>query len=98
MRTAILLCLFVVFRYAANAQFSLLPQLGFENSRSSLGFNKLNSVAKNNRIPQGAIRLDYKFKKGHGPFVGVATSQSIVRFNFSDLETGMDAYKVSRGN
>src|SRR6202008_216647 len=25
-------------------------------------------------------------------------SQSIARFNFSDLETGMDAYKVSRGN
>jgi hypothetical protein len=98
MRTAILICLFVVFRYAANAQFFLLPQLGFENSRNSLEFNELNSVAKNNAIPQGAIRLDYKFKKGHGPFVGIATSQSIVRFNFSDRETGMDAYKVSRGN
>ena len=100
MRTAILTCLFVVFGYAANAQFSILPQLGFENSRTSLEFNKHYSVSKNNAkvLPQAAIRLDYKFKNGHGPFVGIATSRSIVKFNFSDPETGMDAYKASGGN
>ena len=99
MRTAILLCLFVVFGYAANAQFSILPQLGFENSRASLEFNELYSVSKNSAklLPQAAIRLDYKFRKGHGPFVGIATSRSVVKFNFSDPETGMDAYKASRG-
>jgi hypothetical protein len=88
--------MFVVFRYAANAQFSILPQLGFESSQSSLKVNELYSVAKNSAIPQGSIRLDYKFKKAHGPFVGIATSQSIARFNFP--ETGVDAYKVSGGN
>jgi len=100
MRTANLLCLFIVFRYAANAQFSILPQLGLENSRTSLEFNDLYSVSKNNAklLPEAAIRLDYKFKNGHGPFVGIATSRSIIKFNFSDPERGVDAYKVSRGN
>ncbi|MEP6597054.1 MAG: hypothetical protein ABJA71_13970 [Ginsengibacter sp.] len=99
MRTAILICLFVVFRYTANAQFSILPQLGLENSHTSLEFNDLYSVSKNSAklLPQAAIRLDYKFKKGHGPFIGIATSRSIVRYNFSDPQTGMDVYKASRG-
>ena len=98
MRPATLFCLFVIFGYTTNAQFTILPQLGLENSRTSLEFNELSSVSQNGaKLPQAAIRLDYKFKKGHGPFVGIATSRSIAKFNFSNPETG-DAYKASKGN
>src|SRR5687767_3446369 len=100
MRPPILFCLFVVFGYTANAQLTILPQLGFEGSRTSLEFNELASFSPLGAklIPQAGIRLDYKTKHGHGPFLGIATSQSVVKFNFSDPETGMNAYTASKGN
>ena len=100
MRPATLLCLFVLFGYAANAQFTILPQLGFENSRTSVEFNELSSFSPLGAklLPQAGIRLDYKSKQGHGPSVGIATSRSVVKFNFSDPETGMNTYTAAKGN
>ncbi|MBA2562334.1 MAG: hypothetical protein H0V14_05360 [Chitinophagaceae bacterium] len=100
MRPTILICLFVIFGYIANAQFTILPQLGFENSRTSIEFNEGSSFSPlaAKLLPQAAIRLDYKFKQAHGPFLGIATSRSIVKINFSDPETGMNSYSASKGN
>lgn len=100
MRTATLTALFVVFIYAANAQLSLLPQVGFENSRTNISYNNLSSFAPMgvNFTPQAGIRLDYKFKQGHGPFLGITSTNSIVSFSFSDPENGMNLYEATSGN
>ncbi|MBC7889944.1 MAG: hypothetical protein H7Z13_18870 [Ferruginibacter sp.] len=99
MRSATLLCLFVLFGYLTNAQFTILPQVGFENSQTSIAFNELSSFSPVGAklSPQAGIRLDYKFKQMHGPFVGIATSRSVVKFNFSDPAIAMNTYTASRG-
>jgi hypothetical protein len=100
MRTAILFCLFAVFGYTATAQFSIQPQLGFENAGTKVDYNNLSSFSPGNAkvSPQVALRLDYKFKQMHGPYIGLATSRSIVEYRFSDPETGRDNYTAARGN
>ena len=100
MRPIILICLLVISGYIANAQFSVLPQVGFENSRTSIQYNEHSSFSPLGASfsPQAAIRLDYKNKQGNGPYVGIGTSRSIVKFNFQDPQTGMNSYTASKGN
>lgn len=99
MRPAILICFFAVSGYAANAQFSLLPQLGLERSKTAIAFNKQAFAAPLGCrwSPQAAVRLEYTFKKSHGPFVEVATSRSIVKYDFSDAQTAASDYTATRG-
>lgn len=101
MRQTNLICLFVIFGYVATAQFTILPQAGFENSRTSIELNELScfSPLGAKLSPQAGVRLDYKLKKLHGPFLGVTTSRSVVKYDFSDQPSGMmNAYTASRGN
>ena len=76
MRNAVLaLLLFVA--TAANAQrFSLLPQVGFENSKTSISYNNKEyfSPVGGQFTPQASLRLDYTSKKGHGLFLGMTNS------------------------
>jgi hypothetical protein len=99
--TVLTLFLFVVFGYAANSQrFSLLPQVGFENSKTKIGFNDLGSFSPIGVkfSPQASLRLNYSSKQGHGFFLGVATSRSVVSFSFTDPETGMNNFTATAGN
>lgn len=102
MRTATLTMLCIVaFAYAANAQkFTLLPQVGFENSKTRISYNDFRSFspAGIKFSPQAGLRLNYASKQGHGFFVGVASSRSIVSFSFTDPEAGMNNYTATSGN
>jgi len=102
MRTAALIpVIFVAFCYAATAQkFSLLPQVGFENSKTKIRYNDLSSFAPAGVVtsPQVGLQLNYKIKSGHGVFLGAATSRSIVPYTFSDPETGMTNYTTATGD
>lgn len=100
MRSAILLCLFVIFGYIAAAQFTILPQLGFENSQTSIQLNDAPSFSPGGikPQPQAGIRLDYKFKQAHGPYVGMGTSRAITKFHFTDPATAKTNYSIARGN
>ena len=102
MRTAaLILVMFVAFCYAATAQkFSLLPQLGFENSKTKIHYNDLSSFAPSGVVtsPQVGLQLHYKIKSGHGIFLGAASSRSIVPYTFSDPETGMTNYTTANGD
>jgi hypothetical protein len=102
MRTAALvLFTFVAFCLAADAQrFSLLPQVGFENSKTTIGYNGLPSFSPQGVkfSPQGSLRLNYASKQGHGFFVGVASSRSIVSFSFTDPERGMTDFATTTEN
>jgi hypothetical protein len=95
-----LLC-FAVFGYAANAQrFSLLPQAGFENSTTKISYNDLRSFSPLGLrfTPQASLRLNYSSKQGHGFFLGVGSSRSLVSFSFTDLENGMNNFTAVTGD
>src|SRR5205085_10938567 len=98
---AALMLFFVAFRYAANPQrFSLLPQLGFENSKSSINYNDLTSFSPVGVkfTPQASLRLNYASKQGHGFFHGAATSRSLVSFSFTDPETLRNNFSATAGS
>lgn len=86
---------------AVNAQkLSLTPQVGFENSKTSVNYNDLGSFAPlgGEFNPQVSLRLDYKFKQGFGPYFGASTSRSVVLYSFSDIENGMNLYNATQAN
>jgi hypothetical protein len=100
MRSSILICLSLILGYAATAQLTLLPQLGLENSRTAIAIDKASSFAPlgGKLSPQAALRLEYLFKKSHsGPFLGLATSRSVVNYEFSDPASGLSEYTATRG-
>jgi hypothetical protein len=93
--------LFIVSAIAMNAQkLSLTPQVGFENSKTSVTYNDLQSFAPlgGEFNPQVSLRLDYKFKQGFGPYLGVSTSRSVVLYSFSDIENGMNLFSATKAN
>jgi len=101
MRSVALSGLFIVSAIAMNAQkLSLTPQVGFENSRTSVNYNDLGSFAPLGAEfnPQVSLRLDYKFKQGFGPYIGASTSRSGVLYGFNDIENGMNAYVATKAN
>jgi hypothetical protein len=102
MRTSTLLLLLLVASvYVTNAQrFSLLPQAGFESSRTNISYNDLRSFSPLGTTfsPQASLRLTYASKKGHGFFLGGATNRSLVRFSFTDPENGMNNFIASAGD
>jgi len=101
MRSVALSGLFIVSALAMNAQkLSITPQVGFENSRTSVNYNNLGSFAPlgGEFNPQVSLRLDYKFKQGFGPYIGASTSRSGVLYSFNDVENGMNVYNATKAN
>jgi len=101
MRSVALSGLFIVSVLAMNAQkLSLTPQVGFENSKTSVNYNNLGSFAPlgGEFNPQVSLRLDYKFKQGFGPYIGASTSRSGVLYGFNDIENGMNVYTATKAN
>ena len=93
--------LFIASSIAVNAQqLSLTPQVGFENSKTSINYNNLGSFAPlgGEFNPQVSLRLDYKFKQGFGPYLGVSTSRSVVAYSFSNIDNGMNLYSATKAN
>lgn len=100
MRRVILPCLFVVFGNMANAQLTILPQLGTEKSLTKIRYNNLSYVSPLGLEcgPQAGVRLNYKFKQGHGPFLGIGTTRSTVNYNFTDPESATQSATATRGH
>lgn len=84
----------------ANSQLTLLPRIGVENSKALVSVNdsKFFTPGSSQFAPQAGIRLDYKFKKGHGIFAGASTGNSTVAYNFTNPETSLTDYFISRSN
>ncbi|MEJ7736497.1 MAG: hypothetical protein WKF97_03635 [Chitinophagaceae bacterium] len=92
---------FVAFTYAASAQkFSLLPQLGLENTRTTLKYNNLSCFSPLGSViaPKLGARLEYQSKKLHGAFAGIATNRSVVSLRSSDPGSGLQSFKSSASN
>jgi len=71
---------------ALNAQFSLQPQAGFEQSRTSLNYSNGLSALNNVNVKAG-LKMDYRLKGGHSPFINLTTTPSPVSFVFDNSGT-----------
>src|SRR5881275_3313299 len=99
MRKISLLFVIATSGYAANAQFTLRPQLGFENPVTKVSYNNLPSFKPTCQFSaQAGVRADYSFKGGFGPCMGFYTHRPLVTYTFNDPETGMTAYNASKGD
>lgn len=99
MRKTALLFVIAVSGYAANAQFTLRPQFGFENPVTKVSYNNSSSFKPTCQLSaQAGVRAEYSFKGGLGPFLGLYTHRPMVTYAFNDPETGMTAYNASKGD
>jgi hypothetical protein len=91
---------FVACGFATSAQLSITPKVGFEQSFTSVQYNNMAAFSPMNPAfsPQAAVRMDYLFKKIHGPFVEIATNRSLVTYQFTNPETGNQQFTASQGN
>src|SRR5258705_9939970 len=90
--------LFVLMSCVTNAQFSVQPQVGLENSRTSIKSSEFACFSPMGRqfAPRLAVRMSYKFKAGHGAFLGVATSRQAVEFKFTDPQAARTTYVATK--
>ncbi|MDQ3681768.1 MAG: hypothetical protein M3352_01690 [Bacteroidota bacterium] len=92
--------LFLLIGSAANSQFTLLPQIGFEQSRTTLEYNEedeFKPLGVQGNL-KASLRADYRFKRGHGPFVSIGSSPAMVKINFTDPETFKDNYQANKSS
>ena len=68
---------------ATHAQLSFLPQVGFEQNRSTLNYNNLSASGVDGNL-RANLKIDYRFKGGHGPYAGVGTTAAPVYFAFNN--------------
>jgi hypothetical protein len=94
MKPTLLSCLvFLLAGTAARAQFSLLPQIGFEQSRTSLNYgNGLSAMNANANVKAG-LKMDYKLKSGHTPFINLTTVSAPDIFTFSNTGALIDRFQ-----
>lgn len=82
----------------AQAQLSLLPYAGFEQSNHSLRYGSGFSASNINGNLKAGLRADYRLKGGHSPFVNFATSPAPVSFRFDRAGSLLNAADAVRGN
>ena len=96
---ALLTTLSVLLACTASSQLNLLPQFGFESSKTSINHNGSSfSPAGGLESFKANLRLDYRFKKGHGPYVGIGTSPAVVEYSFADPSNPKSNYTTSTGS
>jgi hypothetical protein len=89
--------LFVLMSCVTKAQFSIQPQIGLENSRTTIKSSEFACFSPMGRqlAPRLAVRMSYKFKTGHGAFIGVATGKQAVAFKFTDPQAARTTYTAT---
>lgn len=85
MKPAAFTCTLLLMAVTAGAQFTLLPQVGFDNSKSKIGVNDLKSFSPLGRTTglRANLRVDYNFKTGQGFYAALSSSPAVVRYSFS---------------
>jgi len=84
---------------SASAQLTLLPQIGFESAKTTLRYNDMSNLSPlgAESMLKASLRMDYRFKSGHSPFISIGTSPSVVTQNFANPATALKTYNVSTG-
>lgn len=84
MKPSLLSCLVLLLAgTAARAQLSLLPQAGFEQSRTALGYGNGLSASSINTNVKAGLKTAYGLKGGHTPFLNLTTAPAPVIFSFN---------------
>lgn len=96
MKPTVLFSTLLLCSATASAQLTLLPQLGFENAKTSFQQNNSAFSSLPNQMAFKAnVKLDYRFKKGHGVFAGVGTSPAATALQFNDVADAPQDYKLA---
>lgn len=80
-------------------QFSILPQIGFDNTKASVKANNqafFSPLGYQSNL-KATIRADYRLKGGYGPFIGLSTGPAAVQIkpaNPSDLASNFKAFSA----
>ncbi|HYO21736.1 MAG TPA: hypothetical protein VER36_04985 [Flavisolibacter sp.] len=82
---------------AAHAQLSFLPQVGFERSQTCLDYNSFSTSGAAGAV-KANLRADYRFKAGHGPYVGLGTATATASFSFDNAGTLMKGVQSTKSN
>lgn len=101
MKPAVLICtLMVLAASMTSAQLTLLPQFGFDRSKSNIQINNSSqfSPLDNSTFIKANLKLDYRFKGGHGPYVALGSSPGVVEYTFSDPLSAMNNFKAAAGS
>ena len=85
---------------SANAQLSFLPQLGFEQSKTLVQYNNSSSFSPigSQANLKANLRMDYRFKKSHGPYIAVGTAPGAVAFSFNDIANAATNFKAAQNS
>ena len=96
MKSTVLTCLLCIAAGGVlHAQLSFLPQIGFEQARTTLNYNSLSTSGAEGNL-RASLKMDYRFKGGHGPYVNLGTSPAPIHFSFDNsgqLVKGLGAAK-----
>lgn len=82
----------------AHAQLSFLPQFGFEQSRSTLNYGDALSTSGVQGNLKASLKMDYRFKGGHSPFINLTTSPAPMNFIFTDNGSLINSYQSVKNN
>ena len=84
---------------SAHAQLTLMPQVGFDRSKTSLSVNDLSSFSPKGSMVnlKANLRMDYRFKGGHGPYVAVGTAPAPVEFSFVHPSNAVNDFIATAG-
>jgi opacity protein-like surface antigen len=85
---------------SAKAQLSFLPQLGFEQSKTLVQYNNSSSFSPigSQANLKANLRMGYRFKKGHGPYMAVGTAPGAVAFSFNDVANAANNFKAAQNS
>lgn len=97
MKSPLLTCVALLATVCLHAQFSLLPQIGFEQSRATLGYNSFSTSGVEGNL-RASLRADYRFKAGHGPFINLGTNPAPMSFAFRNDGSLDESFKASDGS
>lgn len=92
MKPLLLLGCIVLASTTLRAQFSFLPYAGFERSRTTLSYSDLSSARINGNLKAG-LKMDYRLKGGHSPFINLTTSPAPVSFAFDNAGSLLNTFR-----
>jgi hypothetical protein len=90
--------MFLLIGTVANAQLSFLPQIGFEQSRTTLNYGDALSTSGISGNFKASLKMDYRLKGGHSPFINVSTTPAPVSFVFNESGSLMNNYQAAKNN
>ena len=94
---AIMGMLFLLLCGTASAQLTLLPQLGFDRANTKISYNDITSFSSADAWGafKASLRLDYRFKGGHGAYAGFGTRPGVQEIIFANPTSASSNFKTN---